>query len=645
MLVERTGRNPVLKPDTARYWEAQSVFNGCPIRRGEKIDMVYRALSLPRRLADKGVSAPVSTIGIATSKDGLDFYDRRQLIAPEEEWESTSCEDPRVTFLDGRYFIFYTAISNHPPAPDDIRIGVAVSKDLRKIDEKHLVTSFNSKAMALFPDRAGGKIWAALTVHTDRPPAKICLAPFEKPQDIWDKSYWDAWYKSFEKYSLPLVRNQEDHVEVGAPPIRTDSGWLLLYSYIRGYFTPNRLFTVEAALLDLEDPTRIIGRTRYPLLAPEEYYEKVGYVPDVVFPSGALKVKNTVYLYYGAADTVCCVAIVDLDTLVRRLSGQIETPRFLRAQENPIISPNLPWESKATFNPAAICINGAVQIVYRAVSRDDTSVLGYARSFDGVHVDYRSPDPIYSPREGFEVKHQSGNTGCEDPRLTLVGDKIYMCYTGLDGGNPPRVALTSIGVDDFSNMQWNWAKSVLISPPGADDKDACVFPEKVKDPRTGEEQYLIVHRLGTDIDYALTPSLEFDGKTWIEEHRWIQPRRGFWDCVKVGLAAPPLKTRGGWIMLYHGVDEKATYRVGAVLLSPENPLLVIGRTDEPVFEPEEKYEKEGNVNNVVFPCGAVTTGDRMYIYYGAADKVIGVATLETEKLLKELQPSSLGDPS
>jgi predicted GH43/DUF377 family glycosyl hydrolase len=86
-----------------------------------------------------------------------------------------------------------------------------------------------------------------------------------------------------------------------------------VYSYIRNYFMSDRLFTVEAVLLDLKDPSKIIARTKYPLLVPEEYYEKVGYVPNVVFPSGALKVKKKIYLYYGASDLVCCVAFIDLD--------------------------------------------------------------------------------------------------------------------------------------------------------------------------------------------------------------------------------------------------------------------------------------------------------------------------------------------
>ena len=272
------------------------------------------------------------------------------------------------------------------------------------------------------------------------------------------------------------------------------------------------------------------------------------------------------------------------------------------------------------------------------MSQDSTSVLGYAYSNDGIHIDYRCPEPIYLPREEFELKQQPGNSGCEDPRLTVIGDKIYMCYTAFDARNPPRVALTWIKVDDFLDRKWDWAKPVLISPPGLDDKDACIFPEKVKDPGTGEEKYLIIHRIGNDIDSALTLSLEFDGETWIEEYRWITPKKGCWDSVKIGIAAPPIKTKEGWILLYHGVDEEATYRVGAVLLSPKNPLEIIARTDEPVFEPEETYEKTGLVNNVVFPCGAVVVGDKIFMYYGAADRVAGVATLETEKLLRTLLP-------
>ena len=138
-------------------------------------------------------------------------------------------------------------------------------------------------------------------------------------------------------------------MEVGAPPIKTKYGWLLFYSYILKYFTQDRLFTVEAILLDLNEPFKIIARTKYPLLVPEEYYEKVGSVSNVIFPSGALKVKNRVYLYYGAADIVCCVAFVDLNMLLEKLLREIETPKFLRAKENPIIIPGLSLGIESNF--------------------------------------------------------------------------------------------------------------------------------------------------------------------------------------------------------------------------------------------------------------------------------------------------------
>jgi predicted GH43/DUF377 family glycosyl hydrolase len=629
-------------------WEAQGVFNGCPVRKDGKVYLVYRALSLPHHKPPHRGFIPVSSIGIAESEDGLHFHDRRQLVIPEQEWESYSCEDPRVTYLDGKFLIAYTAVANHPPSADEIRIGLAISKDLEKVEERHLVTHFNSKGMAIFPERIGNKVWAVLTVHTDDPPARISLASFDKVEDLWNRGRWEEWYKNLEENSLTLQRSPEDHIEVGAPPIKTERGWLLFYSYIDRYFIPEkRLFTIEALLLDLSNPLKVIARTNHPLLVPEEYYEKVGYVQDVVFPSGALKVDDgNVLLYYGGADTVCCVAQVDLAGLLAQLLERTGTPKFVRAIENPTIVPERPWEARGVFNPAAVRLADRVHIVYRAQSQDGTSVLGYASSHDGIQIDYRSPEPIYVPREEFELKQRPGFSGCEDPRLTVVGDRIYMCYTAFNGNGPPRVALTSIEVDDFLGMKWNsWEKPVLISPPGLDDKDACVFPEKVKDPKSGEEMYLLVHRLGLDMDYALVPSLDFDGNTWLEECQWIRPRRGSWDSVKVGLAAPPFKTEEGWIMLYHGVDDASTYRVGAVLLSLQNPLEVIGRTEEPIFEPEEKYEKQGMVNNVVFPCGSVNLGGKTYIYYGGADRVIGVASLETNRLLGALLPKRNGGTS
>lgn len=633
MLIERSDKNPVLKPNNDHSWEAEAVFNGCPIKKGRKTYLIYRALSLPHYHALAQTQLQVSDIGIAESTDGVSFSNRRRFVTPEDQWDRFGCEDPRVTKLNGKYYILYTALSTYPPNADGIKVGLAISRDLKTIEEKHLVTPFNAKAMALFPEKINGKMWAILAVHTDKPPAKICLVSFKKESDLWSEAYWNKWYRGFEKDSLPLQRRPEDHVEVGAAPIKTKDGWLLIYSYIKNYFSGKPIFGIEAVLLDLKNPHKIIASTKAPLLTPETYYEKVGMVPNIVFPSGAMMQKNIIHLYYGAADTTCCLAYIDSKKILEKLKGD-GSVKLVRSEKNPIISPDQAhsWEAKATFNPAAIYIKKKIHIVYRAMSNDNTSVFGYAISTNGTDIVYRSPEPIYGPRESFEQKLvPGGNSGCEDPRLTKIGNRIYMFYTAFDGKNSPRVALTLIWEADFLKQKWNWAKPLLISPPNIDDKDACIFPEKING------KYLIIHRNGSEIDFALSPTLNFGDQIWIEESRWIAPRRGMWDSRKVGIASPPIKTPKGWVLLYHGVsDEDGFYRVGALLLDLKDPLKIIGRSDEPLLEPETNYEREGQISNVVFPCGAVLIGKKLFVYYGGGDTTVGVATVDMAKLLKSL---------
>lgn len=628
MIIRRSEKNPVLKPISSHPWEANGAFNGCPVQKDGEIYLLYRTFSLLQYHSAARANMISSDIGIASSEDGIHFENRRRFIVPEEDWEKFGCEDPRVTKLGDKYYIFYTALSRYPFHAEGIKVALAISKDLKTIDEKHLITPFNAKAMALFPEKIGGKIWAVLTPHTDKPPAKICLASFDKEEEMWSKTYWQEWYEVFEKYSLPLQRKIQDHIEVGAPPLKTESGWLLLYCYIRDYFSNEKLFGVEAVLLDLENPLKIIAKIDAPLLVPNEYYEKIGLVPNVIFPSGAIIKGDWIYLYYGATDTTCCLAYIKLPNLLKQiLEEDGKKIKLLRAKENPIIIPKKhPWESKATFNPGALYLKGKVHIVYRAVSADDTSVFGYATTKDGIHIDYRSPQPIYVPREPFEQRLRLGvGSGCEDPRLTPIDDKIYMCYTAFDG-HLPQVALTWILVEDFLKQKWNWARPVIISPPDVNDKDAFIFPEKV------DGKYMIIHRVGDDLDYSFCDTLDFKDGMWLDENRWIHKRKGWWDNEKVGAAAPPVKTEKGWIMLYHGVSKERVYRVGAVLLDLKDPTKILCRTWNPIFEPEAPYEKEGLVPNVVFPCGNVVLGNKLFVYYGGGDKVVGVATIKIDEL-------------
>jgi beta-1,2-mannobiose phosphorylase / 1,2-beta-oligomannan phosphorylase len=109
-----------------------------------------------------------------------------------------------------------------------------------------------------------------------------------------------------------------------------------------------------------------------------------------------------------------------------------------------------------------------------------------------------------------------------------------------------------------------------------------------------------------------------------------------WDSKKIGLAGTPIKTKAGWLMFYHGIGEDNHYRLGAALLDIKSPLILLARTDEAILEPVKKYEKDGQVPNVVFPCAHILRGDTVFHYYGGADSVIGVATQKLSRILAVL---------
>lgn len=635
-VAKRSIHNPILVPNRDHYWEEFATFNMCPIKRGNTWYGLYRAISAHDSM---NLQQQISSIGIATSKDGIHFEDRKPFITAQEEFDIHGCEDPRVTFFEGKYYIFYTALSRYPFGPESIKVGVAVSEDLKQVNERHLVTPFNAKAMTLFPERINGKIVVIFSFHTDSPPSKICIAKCDNIEQLWDVSFWENWLNEKDKYAIDLGIAQPDHLEIGAPPIKTKHGWMLIYSHIQNYFgTPEHfdlIFGIEALLLDLDNPTKIVGRTKGPILVPEESYEMSGYVGNVIFPSGVILDKDTLRIYYGAADTTTCVAFVNFTDLISTM--KIDTRDdwvFKRSSTNPIITPikSHPWEAQATFNPAAIYLKDRIHILYRTLSNDNTSSVGYASTKDGVTLDERLPNPIYVPREDFEMKKISnGNSGCEDPRITEIGKNLYICYTAYDGIGPPRVAVSSIKTSDFLAHEWNWTKPILITPPGFDDKDTCIFPKKFK------SGYFVAHRVGNEICGDYLKSLDFNKSAVNKCIRILGPRRNAWDSAKVGITAPPIKTKYGWLLLYHGVSRNHhTYRVGAVLLDNKDPGIVLARGTDVIFEPEEDYEKFGVVNNVVFPCGIVVLKDYIYIYYGGADKVVGVAKMKLSIILKAL---------
>jgi len=626
-IVRRSEHNPILQPNLEKTWESFAAFNMCPWYEGDHAHVLYRAMAESELIEGKRV--PFSTIGYARD-NGEGLIGRRQFIVPEYGWEKYGCEDPRITKFGDTYYIFYTALGIYPFSAEGIRVAVATTKDFKHIEQKNLVTPFNAKAMALFPEKIGGKYAVIFSAKTDMPPAKMCVALFDKIEDIWSPIYWEKWLKEIDKHEIKGVkRGDNEHIEVGAVPIKTPHGWLLVYSHIQRYNNSDKVFGVEALLLDLKNPLKVVGHTHGPMFVPEETYEEFGHVPNTIFPSGAFLDEGILRICYGAADTTGCVARVNFSDLLDSMQNGPEA--LERYENNPILSP-LPksvWENKAVFNPAAIRIGKTTHLLYRAMNNDNTSVIGYASTDNGLTVTGRQKKPAYVPRENFEKKLKPGNSGCEDPRLTKIDDKIYMLYTAYDGVDLPGVAVTSILEKDFVRRVWNWTKPTLISPPGQDDKDAALFPEKING------QYYVIHRTYHAICLDSLNSLDSDqpllGATPI-----IGPRQGMWDSHKVGLSCPPIKTKAGWFMLYHGIDDAGVYRTGAVLLNLDNPFEVIGRTADYIFEPKKNYEKNGQVNQVVFPCGSVIDKGKLYVYYGGADSVVGVATAPFAEILKKM---------
>jgi len=636
-IVRRSDHNPILSPRPEHPWEAMGAYNPSVVKEKDGTRLFYRAVSHPMALVTP--YAGQSSIGSAFSKDGVHFEDRRQVIMGSEAFDSFGCEDPRATFFEGKWYVFYTALGGFPFGPGNIKVAVAVGDAPDALHEKHLVTPFNAKAATLFPSRINGEVVMLLTVHTDytpeHPRPTIALAKAKNIEDFWTEAFWKEWYEKLADHALPdFRRNDEDHMEVGAPPILTDKGWVLLYSYIQHYYDESRrIFGVEAALLDASAPEKVLGRTD-PFLVPEESYEHYGIVPNIVFPSGALLEKNTIDLYYGGADTVSAKASLRLSDLLESLNAETKLREFSRCNDNPILSPvpEHAWEKRAVFNPAALDLKGSVHLLYRAMGEENTSVMGYARLKNGIRVDERGLEPAYGPRVDFEQKKSSptGNSGCEDPRLTLIDGRVYMTYTAYNGIDAPRGALTSISTSDFLAQKWSaWAPPVLVTPDGVDDKDLCILPERIN----GE--YLLFHRINSRICADFLPDLSLE-KRITRCIEILAPRPGMWDSKKIGMAGPPIKIEGGYLLIYHGISDNGTYRLGAALLS-EDGVSIISRGADPIFEPKEHYEREGQIGNVVFSCGAIVRGDTLYLYYGGADSVVGVATGSISKLVAQLK--------
>jgi len=632
MTLTRHPQNPILKPNVHNPWESLAAFNGTVIKQDGEYILFYRAMGQEQIYKNRKLC--LSVIGKATSTDGVSFANRIPFIEPQEKWELYGCEDPRITKIDKTYYIFYTALANYPPNHLGIRSAVAVSRDLKTIDERHLITPFNAKAMTLFPEKINGLYTVLLTVNPDKPPSFIAYAQFEKLETLWDMSFWHDWYEHAEESAINLRRVNSDQVEIGASPIKTKDGWLLIYSYIKHYLSSSlkKEFRIEALLLDEKDPSHIKGRVEKPLLIPEASYELNGQTADIAFPEGALIEDDILKIYYGGADSCCALATVSWSELRKKF--EINAPSTLKCEKfvnNPLLQPmpDHPWENAGVCNTAALLLEGKTYLVYRAFTKNNTSNLGMAISNDGLFIDERLHDPIYPLRTKYETPIRDGMaSGAEDPRITQIGDILYMCYTAYNG-DTWQLGFSSITVQDFLARRWHkWTIPKIISPPHILDKDGALFPEKIKG------KYVFFHRIEPNVVISSVDDLDFRNNIFLKSEGIIAPRNGSWDGVKIGINGPPIKTEKGWLVFYHGVSKiDYHYRIGALLLDLLDVTKIIGRTSYPILEPETQFEREGVVNNVVFSNGHTVQGDTITIYYGGADKVICGAKISLKKLL------------
>ena len=285
-----------------------------------------------------------------------------------------------------------------------------------------------------------------------------------------------------------------------------------------------------------------------------------------------------------------------------------------RLSEQPILTPKKEhiWEKAAVFNCGVIVHNDLVHMIYRAT--DSTSNgkegkyvnnLGYAVSSDGIHFN-RLEKPILINDVPQEQR------GPEDPRLVRLDDTFYMTYTGFGGrfDGDYRICLAS------SPNLINWERHGVLLDEA--NKDAALFPEKVNG------QYLMLHRRPPNIWLAYSDDL----RHW-DNHLSLMPpiSDSRWESEKIGVAGPPIKTKEGWLLIYHGVSGDGRYSLGVALLDLQEPTRILFRQTEPILEPELEWEINGYVPNVVFSCGQAVIDGNIHVYYGGADTAIGVAQI------------------
>lgn len=321
-----------------------------------------------------------------------------------------------------------------------------------------------------------------------------------------------------------------------------------------------------------------------------------------------------------------------VDIIIQEITEEPSKP-LQRCNDRPLLQPvaDNAWESKYVLNPGALRLEDKVYLFYRAVGKDGISRIGLAVT-DGYQVLERLPEPIFSPVLPQERK------GCEDPRIVIIDNRILMIYTAYDG-NIAQIGVASISVKDFLRRKFERWRRDGLPFENIWDKDGIIFPEKIKG------KYVLFHRIDPSMWAVYLDKLG----NYASERQFIimGPRPGrIWDSKKIGAGSQPIKTKYGWLLIYHGVDYSYIYRLGVILVDLQEPHKVLYRSPNAVLEPEKDFElgeKGAWVPNVVFTCGAVPAtetevlddNDEVLVYYGAADTSIGVAKAKVSDLIPE----------
>ncbi|UCH33999.1 MAG: glycosidase [Armatimonadota bacterium] len=301
----------------------------------------------------------------------------------------------------------------------------------------------------------------------------------------------------------------------------------------------------------------------------------------------------------------------------------MEKKVFKRHGKGPLLTPDsLKLDVDAVFNPGVAEVDGEVVLLLRIEDRTGISQIRVARSANGIDKWQLADHPLLDPdlpENPFE------EWGCEDARVTRVGEREWMIAYTAYSRYGPAVALAK--TSDFDTVE---RIGVVLSPT---NKDAAVFP------RSFDGVNLLLHRPVTGGQEHIWFACSDEGYShWSQPGILLAERGGpWWDGLRIGVGAPPIETKDGWLLIYHGVKDMAghpVYRLGLALLDTGNPRKAIARASRWVFAPEEEFEQRGLLPNVVYTCGALVRGDDVWMYYGAADNMIGLALAKMSDLLR-----------